>query len=98
VFRLLRGRNVIELVPRATSTGHALLAFLDEPAFAGRRPMVFGDDATDADAFRAATERDGIAIAVGDHAPPSPHHIGSPRECRLLLSELVNLGNLGLVG
>ena len=98
VFRLLRGRNVIELVPRAASTGHALLAFLDEPAFAGRRPMVFGDDETDADAFRAATERNGIAIAVGDHAPPSEHHIASPRDCRLLLSELVNLGDLGLVG
>lgn len=98
VFRLLRGRNVIELVPRVASTGHALLAFLDEPAFADRRPLVFGDDTGDADAFRAATERNGIAIGVGDHAPTSAHHVASPRDCRLLLSELVNLGNLGLVG
>ena len=98
VFRLLRGRNVIELVPRAANTGHALLAFLDEPAFADRRPLVFGDDATDADAFRAATERNGIAIGVGDHAPISAHRVASARDCRLLLFELVNLGNLGLVG
>ena len=97
VFRLLRGRNVIELIPRAASTGHALSSFLDEPAFAGRRPLVLGDDVTDADAFRAATERNGIAIGVGDHAPPSAHRIASPRDCRVLLSELVHLGNLGLV-
>lgn len=97
-FRVLRGHNVIELVPKSASTGQALLAFLDEPAFAGRRPLVFGDDAADADAFLAAVERDGISIAVGDHAPPSEQRVASPRECRRLLSELVNLGNLGLVG
>lgn len=98
VFRLLRGHNVIERVPQAASTGHALLAFLDEPAFASRRPLVFGDDTTDADAFRAAVERRGVSIAVGNHAPPSEHWVPSPRECRRLLAELVNLGDLGLVG
>jgi trehalose 6-phosphate phosphatase len=98
VFRLLRGHNVIELVPHAASTGHAVVAFLDEPAFAGRRPLVFGDDAADADAFRAAIERKGVSIAVGDHAPNSEHWVPSPRECRRLLAELVNLGDLGLVG
>jgi len=98
VFRVLRGCNIIELVPRLASAGHALLAFLEEPAFAGRRPLVFGDDETDADAFRAAIERDGVAIAVGDHAPPSEHRVASPRDCRMLLWELVNLGDLGLVG
>lgn len=97
-FRLLRGHNIIELVPKAASLGHALLAFLDEPAFVGRRPLVFGDDATDADAFCAAIERNGVSIAVGDHAPASEHWVASPRECRRLLSELIHLGDLGLVG
>lgn len=97
-FRLLRGHNVIELVPNSACMGQALLAFLDEPAFAGRRPLVFADDATDADAFRAAVECNGVSIAVGDHAPPSSQWVASPRECRRLLSELAKLGELGLVG
>lgn len=96
-FRVLRGRNVIELVPRCASPGRAVRAFLDESPFLGRRPLVFGDDATNTEAFAVASHGNGVAIAVGDQAPTTFHRVASPRECRFLLSELVNLGTLGLV-
>lgn len=98
MFRKQEGKHVVELVPEQANKGRALLAFLDEPAFASRRPLVFGDDATDLAAFDAATARGGVAIRVGDEAPSAPHSVASPRACRRLLAELVALGENGLVG
>lgn len=98
LFRKQEGKHVVELVPDLANKGTALLAFLDEPAFASRKPLVFGDDLTDVAAFDAALSRGGVAIRVGDEAPPASHSVTSPRACRQLLAELVALGETGLVG
>jgi len=96
-FRVLRGRKVIELIPNAASTLRAARAFMEESVFSRRRPLMFAHYHADVNAFEVARERNGVAVAVGDAAPPTMHRVASPRECRFLLSELVNLGHLGLV-
>ena len=48
---LAAGRKVIEVAPRLASKGGALLAFMNEPPFAGRRPIMIGDDAPDESAM-----------------------------------------------
>ena len=41
------------------------------PAFAGRKPLFFGDDVTDEDGFAEAAARGGAGIYVGDLSRPT---------------------------
>lgn len=65
---LLDGKMVLELKPAGASKAAAVERFLDEPVFAGRTPVFVGDDVTDEDGMRAAQERGGFAVKVGDGA------------------------------
>ena len=64
-WELLEGHCVYELKQRAVSKGHAVEAYLAEPAFAGRVPVFVGDDVTDEDGIRAAQAAGGFGIRVG---------------------------------
>lgn len=64
-WRILVGKAVVEIAPRATSKGTAIERFLAEPAYAGRRPFFAGDDTTDEDAFGVVRARDGLGVLVG---------------------------------
>ena len=56
------GHQIVELLARSTTKGHALLALADR---LGRRPIVFlGDDVTDEEAF-AMLGPDDVSIRVG---------------------------------
>lgn len=63
------GKMVIELKPKSTNKGKALLSFMSHPPFAGTSPVFIGDDLTDEDAFEAARELGGAGILVGDERP-----------------------------
>lgn len=65
-FTLMQGKMVIEARPRGISKGTALRAFMREEPFAGRTPIVIGDDTTDEDAFIAAQELGGVGIKLGE--------------------------------
>jgi trehalose 6-phosphate phosphatase len=64
-LRLVEGKMVFEFHPASSTKGTAIAAFLDEPPFAGRRPIFVGDDATDEDGFAEVDRRGGLAIRVG---------------------------------
>ncbi|HEY0925751.1 trehalose-phosphatase [Brevundimonas sp.] len=59
------GNMVIELKTPGASKGTALKAFMQEAPFAGGVPVMLGDDLTDEDGFRAATELGGFGVLVG---------------------------------
>ena len=67
-LQLLRGKMVFEIKPAAVDKGRVVDTFMNEPTFAGRRPVFIGDDVTDEDGFAAVNRRDGHSIRVGDGA------------------------------
>jgi trehalose 6-phosphate phosphatase len=59
------GKMVVEVKPAAAHKGRALRALAARPPFAGRRPVMLGDDATDEDAIAAAEALGGLGVKVG---------------------------------
>lgn len=78
---LQRGHCVIEIKPRGTTKGTALLELMRHPAFHQRMPIAVGDDLTDEDAFSAALSLGGRALRVGTAG------LANPAEVRRWLSD-----------
>jgi trehalose 6-phosphate phosphatase len=67
-YHLKPGRAVVELIPDGTSKGTALARIMALSPFAGRRPIMIGDDRADEDAFAVARASGGFGLAVaGEH-------------------------------
>ncbi len=64
-FHVQSGKAVYELKPAGRDKSAVVAEFLAEPPFAGRIPVVLGDDVTDEDAFAEANRRGGWSIRVG---------------------------------
>lgn len=64
-LRVLEGKMVIELIAGPHTKGDALMNFMRTPPFAGRIPIMIGDDITDEHGFRAARVAGGFGILVG---------------------------------
>ncbi|NML13917.1 trehalose-phosphatase [Azohydromonas caseinilytica] len=75
---LMRGKQVIELKPRAAGKDAAVRAFLAETPFQGRQPWFFGDDVTDEAAFEAVQALDGVAVKVGEGITRARHRVADP--------------------
>lgn len=63
------GDSVAELRPAGTDKGAALRALLGTASFAGRRPVMIGDDFTDETAFEVVKQLGGLSIIVGSRRP-----------------------------
>jgi trehalose 6-phosphate phosphatase len=63
------GKLVFELKPPGADKGRALHRFMEQPPFAGTRPIFVGDDLTDEHGFQAARELGGAGVLVGDERP-----------------------------
>lgn len=59
------GDMVEELRTPGPTKGDSVAAFLDQPPFAGARPIFIGDDATDEHGFAAVQAAGGIGVLVG---------------------------------
>lgn len=64
-LRTIDGNMITELALAGFDKGKAVARMLASPPFAGRTPLVAGDDTTDEDAFAEVLRRGGIAIKVG---------------------------------
>ncbi|WP_459616555.1 trehalose-phosphatase [Bordetella sp. 2513F-2] len=59
------GKMVVELRPAGADKGEALRSFMRSPPYAGRTPVMVGDDVTDEAAFAAAQDLGGYGVKVG---------------------------------
>ncbi|SDO71826.1 trehalose 6-phosphate phosphatase [Lutimaribacter pacificus] len=64
-LRALHGNMVSEAALAGVDKGRALRRFLRDAPFAGRLPVMIGDDATDEDGFRVAQELGGFGLRIG---------------------------------
>jgi trehalose 6-phosphate phosphatase len=64
-YHVQEGKMVLEIKPHEFTKATAIAEFLREAPFAGRTPVVLGDDLTDQAGFRLAEGLGGISIAVG---------------------------------
>ena len=75
---LMRGKQVIELKPRAAGKDAAVRAFLAEAPFRERQPWFFGDDVTDEMAFEAVQALGGVAVKVGEGSTQARYRVADP--------------------
>jgi trehalose 6-phosphate phosphatase len=86
---LLRGRKVFEVMRRHVSKGDAVTCLMRTPAFAGRRPIMIGDDRTDLSAFAACVGHGGWGLSVaGGIFPDGGADFSGPEAVRFWLAEV----------
>lgn len=76
------GKMVVEVKPEGAHKGRTLRLLASIAPFAGRRPVMFGDDTTDEDAFEAAQALGGIGVKVGAGATAAQLHAPDPAAVR----------------
>lgn len=81
-FVLRPGKCVLEVCPRGADKGTALSRFMSGPPFAGRLPVVLGDDVTDEAAFDAARSIGGDGLRVGPLTAVSAASFPDPQAVR----------------
>lgn len=74
-YSLQAGKMVIEARPDHADKGKSVTAFMRRSEFAGRVPLMIGDDTTDEAAMRACLRAGGTAIKVGPGASVAPFRL-----------------------
>lgn len=89
-YQIQPGVFTQELRPSGWDKGRAVDELMSMAPFAGRVPVVVGDDRTDEDAFAAARRLEGTAVIVGDRPDTvATHRLADPAAVRAWLAELV---------
>lgn len=78
-FDVQPGKMVFELRPHGFDKGGALRAFMQAEPFAGRLPVMVGDDLTDEAAFIAARQVGGYGVKIGAGPSAAPWRLDGPR-------------------
>jgi trehalose 6-phosphate phosphatase len=71
-YEIMDAHCAYELRPRSVNKAHALRRFMKRAPFAGRTPVMVGDDVTDLDGIRAARALGGEGWRVPDSFPAGP--------------------------
>lgn len=79
------GKMVVEVKPETAHKGAALRRLAAAP-FAGRRPVMVGDDTTDEDAIVAAQDLGGLGIRVGPGPSAARARLATPAAVRAWLA------------
>lgn len=79
-YKLQAGKMVIEAKPVRANKGEAVRERMQAPPFAGRRPVVVGDDRTDEDAFAVVRDLGGFAVKVGAGESDAEFGLAAPDE------------------
>ena len=77
-----QGKMVVEVKPVAAHKGLALRALMAREPFAGRRPVMIGDDTTDEDAIAAARALGGVGVKVGTGPSAATLRVPDPAAVR----------------
>lgn len=64
-YRVQHGKFVFEAKPETANKGKAISRMMEVAPFAGRRPVMIGDDTTDEDAFEVTNQLGGLTVKVG---------------------------------
>jgi len=88
-YHLKPGRAVAELIPDGTSKGTAIARIMAATPFAGRCPIMIGDDHADEDAFAVARAAGGLGLTVaGEHFDPLGAAFRSAAHVRSWIADL----------
>jgi len=87
---ILPGKAVIEIKKSGFNKGTALRSLMQQPPFAGRKPIFVGDDVTDEAAFAVVPEFKGLAISVGRMVPGVAQRFETPRDVRRWLERIAD--------
>jgi trehalose 6-phosphate phosphatase len=91
-LKLQAGRKVVEILGDTASKGDAVRQFMCRAPFAGRTPVMIGDDRTDLSAFEACADFGGGGLRVaGEFFPAEEAEFGSPAAVRAWLEKLALL-------
>jgi trehalose 6-phosphate phosphatase len=93
-FTVQIGKCVIELKPRGTNKGTAVIEFMRHPPFAGRLPVFIGDDVTDEDGFAAVAMLGGHAVKVGAGPTCAPWRLPDVTAVNAWLARLTDESHL----
>jgi len=89
-YHVQEGKMVLEIKPHEFTKATAIEEFLKEAPFAGRTPVVVGDDLTDQSGFRLVEAVGGISIAVG-HRVQGQWRLDNPAAVRHWLTSFAAL-------
>ena len=92
-YRIQYGKAVAEILPAAAGKGKVIERFLQQPPYAGRRPVFAGDDLTDENGFKAVNAHDGLSIRIGEGETVARLRLATPAALRHSLSEWASEGS-----
>ena len=89
-YKAQAGKMVIELKPLSANKGRALKSIMQGPPFAGRIPIMVGDDTTDEDAMLVAQRLGGFGVKVGVGQSCASYRFADPASVWDWLRGIVN--------
>ncbi len=86
---LIAGKMIYEIKAAGFDKGKAVAQFLQQREFAGRTPIMIGDDTTDESAFARISELNGLSFSVGRELSHVNGVLDNPKAVRMALAQVL---------